>query len=81
MFDLSIKIGAWSNFIRNPSARPTLPFLPSTSWILEQFIAAGSPEWVVRLWDLRFGKWVSKLVGHTGTIRALLRPEDGKYVS
>lgn len=43
-------------------------------------IAAGSPERVIRIWDPRSGQRISKLVGHTDNIRALLLSEDGKYV-
>ncbi|KAI8639396.1 WD40-repeat-containing domain protein [Parasitella parasitica] len=43
-------------------------------------IASGSPEKVVRLWDPKSGKRISKLTGHTDNIRALLISEDGQYV-
>ena len=43
-------------------------------------IASGSPERVVRLWDPRSGKRVSKLVGHTDNIRTILISEDARYV-
>lgn len=44
-------------------------------------IASGSPEKMIRMWDPRSGKRVSKLVGHTDNIRAILISEDAKYVS
>lgn len=44
-------------------------------------LASGSPEKVVRLWDPRSGKRISKLTGHTDNIRALLISDDGQYVS
>lgn len=44
-------------------------------------LASGSPEKVVRLWDPRSGKRISKLTGHTDNIRALLISDDGHYVS
>ena len=44
-------------------------------------MASGSPEKVVRLWDPRTGKRISKLTGHTDNIRALLISDDGQYVS
>lgn len=44
-------------------------------------LASGSPEKVVRLWDPRTGKRISKLTGHTDNIRALLISDDGQYVS
>ncbi|KAG2236102.1 hypothetical protein INT48_006118 [Thamnidium elegans] len=43
-------------------------------------LASGSPEKVVRLWDPRSGKRISKLTGHTDNIRALLISDDGQYV-
>ena len=43
-------------------------------------IASGSPERVVRMWDPRSGKRVSKLGGHTDNIRAILISEDARYV-
>ncbi|EKM61893.1 uncharacterized protein PHACADRAFT_83158 [Phanerochaete carnosa HHB-10118-sp] len=43
-------------------------------------IASGSPERVVRMWDPRSGKRVSKLVGHTDNIRAILISEDARYL-
>ena len=44
-------------------------------------MASGSPEKVVRLWDPKSGKRISKLTGHTDNIRALLISDDGQYVS
>ncbi|CEP07720.1 hypothetical protein [Parasitella parasitica] len=43
-------------------------------------LASGSPEKVVRLWDPKSGKRISKLTGHTDNIRALLISEDGQYI-
>ncbi|CAO3626805.1 unnamed protein product [Cunninghamella echinulata] len=43
-------------------------------------LVTGSPERVVRVWDPRSGKRVSKLTGHTDNIRALLISHDGQYV-
>ncbi|KAL0135275.1 WD domain-containing protein [Mucor lusitanicus] len=43
-------------------------------------LASGSPEKVVRLWDPRSGKRISKLTGHTDNIRALLISDDGQYI-
>ncbi|KAI8078256.1 WD40-repeat-containing domain protein [Gilbertella persicaria] len=43
-------------------------------------MASGSPEKVVRLWDPRSGKRISKLTGHTDNIRALLISDDGQYI-
>ncbi|KAI9279517.1 WD40-repeat-containing domain protein [Umbelopsis sp. AD052] len=43
-------------------------------------IATGSPEKVVRLWDSRSGKRITKFTGHTDNIRALLISDDGQLV-
>ncbi|KAF8430329.1 hypothetical protein EV426DRAFT_570495 [Tirmania nivea] len=43
-------------------------------------LASGGPESIVRLWDPRFGKSVTKFVGHKDNIRALLVSEQGDYV-
>ncbi|KAI8069275.1 WD40-repeat-containing domain protein [Gongronella butleri] len=43
-------------------------------------LVTGSPEKVVRVWDPRSGKRISKLTGHTDNIRALLISDDGQYV-
>ncbi|KAF8469164.1 hypothetical protein BDZ91DRAFT_87629 [Kalaharituber pfeilii] len=43
-------------------------------------IASGGPESVVRLWDPRTGKAVTKFVGHTDNIRAILVSEQGDYI-
>ncbi|OBZ91909.1 hypothetical protein A0J61_00044 [Choanephora cucurbitarum] len=43
-------------------------------------MASGSPEKVVRLWDPKSGKRISKLTGHTDNIRALLISDDGQYI-
>ncbi|ORX58265.1 WD40 repeat-like protein [Hesseltinella vesiculosa] len=43
-------------------------------------LVTGSPEKVVRVWDPKSGKRISKLTGHTDNIRALLISHDGQYV-
>ncbi|KAI7898188.1 WD40-repeat-containing domain protein [Cokeromyces recurvatus] len=43
-------------------------------------LASGSPEKVVRLWDPKSGKRISKLTGHTDNIRALLISDDGQFI-
>ncbi|GAA6032860.1 hypothetical protein JCM8097_000833 [Rhodosporidiobolus ruineniae] len=43
-------------------------------------IAAGTPERVVRVWDPRSRKQVSRLGGHTDNIRAVLLADDGKWL-
>lgn len=45
-----------------------------------KFLASGSPERIVRVWDPRSGKKVAKLVGHTDNIRAIVLSDDGQYV-
>ncbi|KAI8139501.1 hypothetical protein BJV82DRAFT_626258 [Fennellomyces sp. T-0311] len=44
------------------------------------FMATGSPDKVVRLWDPRSGRQVGKLTGHTDNIRALLVSHDGTHI-
>ncbi|KAL8928095.1 MAG: hypothetical protein Q9172_001082 [Xanthocarpia lactea] len=43
-------------------------------------MASGGPESVVRLWDSRNGKRITKLVGHTDNIRDILINQDGDTV-
>ncbi|GJN91586.1 hypothetical protein Rhopal_004609-T1 [Rhodotorula paludigena] len=43
-------------------------------------IAAGTPERIVRVWDPRSRKQVSRLGGHTDNIRAVLLSDDGKFL-
>ncbi|BGP12717.1 hypothetical protein JCM10213_008855 [Rhodosporidiobolus nylandii] len=43
-------------------------------------VAAGTPERVVRVWDPRSRKQVSRLGGHTDNIRAVLLADDGKWL-
>jgi WD repeat-containing protein 48 len=43
-------------------------------------IAAGGPENVVRLWDAKSGKKVTKLVGHTDMVRSILVAQDGETI-
>lgn len=43
-------------------------------------MASGGPESIVRLWDPRTGKRITKLVGHTDNIRDILINEDGDTV-
>ncbi|CAL8578483.1 hypothetical protein XPA_004263 [Xanthoria parietina] len=43
-------------------------------------MASGGPESVVRLWDPRTGKRITKLVGHTDNIRDILINHDGDTV-
>ncbi|RYP87892.1 hypothetical protein DL770_004726 [Monosporascus sp. CRB-9-2] len=43
-------------------------------------LASGGPESIVRLWDPKTGKRVTKFVGHTDNIRAILVSEAGDTV-
>lgn len=43
-------------------------------------LASGGPESIVRLWDPRSGKAVTKFVGHTDNIRSILVSEQGDYI-
>ncbi|KIV87431.1 hypothetical protein PV11_02976 [Exophiala sideris] len=40
-------------------------------------LASGGPESVVRLWDVKSGKSITKLVGHTDNVRDILISDDG----
>lgn len=43
-------------------------------------MASGGPESIVRLWDPRSGKQITKFVGHTDNIRDVLVSQDGDTV-
>ncbi|KAK4118701.1 WD40 repeat-like protein [Parathielavia appendiculata] len=43
-------------------------------------LANGGPESIVRLWDLKSGQRITKFVGHTDMIRAVLISESGDMV-
>ncbi|KAF9163124.1 hypothetical protein DFQ26_002913 [Actinomortierella ambigua] len=43
-------------------------------------LATGSPEKVIRVWDPRSGKRITKFTGHTDNIRALLVSESGDTI-
>ena len=43
-------------------------------------MASGGPESIVRLWDPKSGKRITKLVGHTDNIRDILINQDGDTV-
>lgn len=43
-------------------------------------IASGSPEKVIRLWDAKSGLQISKLVGHSDTVRSILLSQDGSHL-
>ena len=43
-------------------------------------MASGGPESVVRLWDPKSGKRITKLVGHTDNVRDILINQDGDTI-
>ena len=43
-------------------------------------IASGGPESIVRVWDARSGKRITKFVGHTDNVRDILVAEDGDTI-
>jgi WD repeat-containing protein 48 len=43
-------------------------------------VAGGGPESIVRVWDPRSGKRITKFVGHTDNIRDILISQDGDMV-
>lgn len=43
-------------------------------------IASGGPESIVRIWDPRSGKRITKFVGHTDNVRDLLITKDGDTI-
>ncbi|KAK0634744.1 hypothetical protein B0T17DRAFT_481010 [Bombardia bombarda] len=43
-------------------------------------LASGGPESIVRLWDPKSGKRITKFVGHTDNVRAILVNESGDMV-
>ena len=48
--------------------------------VTPSLLAAGGPESIVRVWDPRSGKRVTKLVGHTDNIRDILISQDGDTI-
>lgn len=43
-------------------------------------VASGGPESIVRIWDARTGKRVTKFVGHTDNVRDVLITQDGDTI-
>jgi WD repeat-containing protein 48 len=43
-------------------------------------IASGGPESIVRVWDSRSGKRITKFVGHTDIVRDVLLAQDGDMI-
>ncbi|BGP04746.1 hypothetical protein JCM10049v2_000548 [Rhodotorula toruloides] len=83
-FDRKIKL--WDIGEGRPSSPLVeLPSPPGSIYSLGttpsgSLLAAGTPERVVRVWDPRSQKQVSRLGGHTDNIRAVLLAEDGKWL-
>ncbi|KAI0914632.1 WD repeat-containing protein [Ustulina deusta] len=48
--------------------------------VARSILASGGPESIVRLWDPKTGKGVTKFVGHTDNIRSILVNEAGDTV-
>jgi WD repeat-containing protein 48 len=48
--------------------------------VTHDILANGGPESIVRLWDPRSGQRITKFVGHTDLIRAILISESGDMV-
>ncbi|KAI1300763.1 WD repeat-containing protein [Xylaria venustula] len=48
--------------------------------VARNILASGGPESIVRLWDPKTGKGVTKFVGHTDNIRSILVNEAGDTV-
>ena len=46
----------------------------------DSIMASGGPESIVRLWDPRTGKRITKLVGHTDNVRDILLNQEGDTV-
>jgi WD repeat-containing protein 48 len=48
--------------------------------VTPNIIASGGPESIVRVWDSRSGKRITKFVGHTDNVRDILIAEDGDTI-
>lgn len=60
----------------NSAAKGSVYALAATPSI----IASGGPESVVRVWDSRTGKRITKFVGHTDNVRDILVAQDGETI-
>ncbi len=60
----------------NTSAKGSVYALAATPTL----IASGGPESVVRVWDSRTGKRITKFVGHTDNVRDILVAQDGETI-
>ncbi|ORY15616.1 hypothetical protein BCR34DRAFT_558691 [Clohesyomyces aquaticus] len=68
---LQIAVGEDEN-----TAKGSVYALAATSSI----IASGGPESIVRVWDARTGKRITKFVGHTDNVRDVLIAQDGDTI-
>lgn len=68
---LQIAVGEDGN-----TAKGSVYALAATSSIL----ASGGPESIVRVWDARTGKRITKFVGHTDNVRDVLIAQDGDII-
>jgi WD repeat-containing protein 48 len=68
---LSIAVGEDEN-----TAKGSVYALAATPSI----IASGGPESIVRIWDSRTGKRITKFVGHTDNVRDVLITKDGDTI-
>lgn len=71
---------------RSSTTTVELPTPPASIYSLGttpsgSLIGAGTPERIIRIWDPRSRKQVSRLGGHTDNIRAVLISDEGKWVS
>ncbi|GAA5947003.1 hypothetical protein JCM3765_002113 [Sporobolomyces pararoseus] len=82
-FDRKIKL--WDIGEGRSTPLVDLPSPPASVYSLGttpsgSLIGAGTPERVIRIWDPRSRKQVSRLGGHTDNIRAVLISDEGKWV-
>ena len=91
-FDRTIKLWDLSRASQAATVPPLLTFTPpessgakSSIYALavdpqRHTIVSGGPDRVIRMWDPRANKRISKLVGHTDNIRAVLLSKDSRCV-
>ncbi|GAA5976777.1 hypothetical protein JCM11641_000868 [Rhodosporidiobolus odoratus] len=84
-FDRKVKLWDMGEGRSGSDAMLELPSPPGSVYSLGttpsgSLVAAGTPERVVRIWDTRSRKQVSRLGGHTDNVRAVLLSDDGRWV-
>ncbi|ORX90173.1 hypothetical protein K493DRAFT_410036 [Basidiobolus meristosporus CBS 931.73] len=72
--------GSYAPIVTLPEASPIASVYALACNRYGSILASGSPEKVVRVWDPRSGKKITKLTGHTDNIRALLISDDGQLL-